>query len=74
MSIDLSPMKEPQHIVLRCNADGTRDILGFFDGDATADHFAEQWANETGLVHLVYATRSICKPDKEPPAQKENGE
>lgn len=75
MSVDLSPMKDPQHIVVRYKPDDHQEIVGWFDGDTTADFFAEQWANETGLVHRVYATRSICKPDEQPPApQKENGE
>ena len=77
MSVDLSPMKDPQHIVVRYKPDDEQEIVGWFDGDTTADFFASKWANETGLVHRVYATRSVCKPDTqtvEPPAQKENGE
>lgn len=64
MSIDLSPTKDPQHIVVRYKPNDEQAIVGWFDGDTTADQFAEQWANETGLTHRVYAARSICTPDK----------
>lgn len=70
MSIDLSPMKDPQHIVVRHHPNDKQEIVGWFDGDTTADHFAEKWANETGLLHRVYATRSICKPDNEAVSQQ----